>query len=145
MAKEERSAWVMVVVSTTAYAIYLSLILSTGASLPLAPADYGWPVLWTIVGAIVAAIAAEIGFAIADAARGQSSGRRDERDRRIEQLGEYTGQAFIVIGGIGTLILAILEVDQFWIANLVYLTFVLSSVLGSFTKIGLHREGLPTW
>lgn len=145
MASEERSAWVMVVVSITAYVIYLSLILSSGAALPLAPADYGWQILWTIVGAVVVAIIAEIGFGIVDGARGLKNGRRDERDRRIEQLGEYTGQAFIVIGGIVALILAILEVDQFWIANVIYLAFVVSAVLGSLTKIAFYREGLPTW
>lgn len=145
MANQERSAWAMVVVSIAAYATYLGIILSGGAGLPLAPANYGWPLLWTIIGAIVVAIATEIGFSIADGARGLKSGRRDERDRRIEQLGEYTGQAFIVIGGIVALILAILEVDQFWIANVIYLAFVVSAVLGSFTKIAFYREGLPTW
>ena len=145
MASEERSSWVMVVVSIAAYVIYLSLIFAGGASLPLAPADYGWQVLWTIVGAIVVAVVAEIGLAIADGVRGLKTGRRDERDRRIEQLGEYTGQAFLVIGGVTVLILAILEVDQFWIANAIYLAFVLSSVLGSITKIALYRGGLPTW
>lgn len=145
MASEERSSWVMVVVATTAYVIYLSLVLSGGATLPLAPADYGWQVLWTILGAIVVAVLAEIGLAIVDGVRGDKTGRRDERDRRIHQLGEYTGQAFIVIGALAALILAILEADAFWIANAVYLAFVLSAVLGSITKIALYRGGLPTW
>lgn len=145
MANEERSSWVMVIVTVAAYATYLSLILSGGASLPLAPSDYGWQVLWTIVGAVVAAVLAEIGLAIVDGVRGHKTGRRDERDRRIEQLGEYTGQAFVVIGGVAALVLAILEVNHFWIANTVYLTFVLSAVLGAVTKITLYRGGLPTW
>jgi len=145
MASEERSSWVMVVVATTAYVIYLSLVLSGGATLPLAPADYGWQVLWTILGAIVVTVLAEIGLAIVDGVRGDKTGRRDERDRRIHQLGEYTGQAFVVIGALAALILAILEADAFWIANAVYLAFVLSAVLGSITKIALYRGGLPTW
>jgi len=145
MASEERSSWVMVIVATTAYVIYLSLVLSGGATLPLAPADYGWQVLWTILGAIVVTVLAEIGLAIVDGVRGDKTGRRDERDRRIHQLGEYTGQAFVVIGALAALILAILEADAFWIANAVYLAFVLSAVLGSITKIALYRGGLPTW
>jgi hypothetical protein len=52
---------------------------------------------------------------------------------------------FIVIGALAALILAILEADAFWIANAVYLAFVLSAVLGSITKIALYRGGLPTW
>ena len=96
IASEERSSWVMVIVTIVAYAIYLSLVLSGGASLPLAPSDYGWQVLWTI-------------------------------------------------GGVASLMLAILEVDHFWIANTVYLTFVLSAVLGAVAKIAFYRGGLPTW
>lgn len=145
MASEERSSWVMVVVAVTAYATYLSLILGGGAALPIAPADYGWQLLWTILGAIVVAVLAEIGLAIVDGVRGDRTGRRDERDRRIHQLGEYTGQAFVVIGALAAMILAILEVDAFWIANAVYLAFVLSAVLGSITKIALYRGGLPRW
>ena len=38
-----------------------------------------------------------------------------------------------------------LEVDWFWIANALYLGFVLSALLGSVTKIGLYRRGLPPW
>jgi uncharacterized integral membrane protein len=145
MASEERSSWVMVVVATTAYVIYLSLVLSESATLPLAPSVYGWPLLGTILGAIVVAVLAEIGLAIVDGLRGRKTGRRDERDRRIDQLGEYTGQAFVVVGALAAMILAILEVDSFWIANAVYLAFVLSAVLGSITKIALYRGGLPTW
>ena len=145
MAGQERSAWVMVVVAITAYATYLSLILSGQAAIPLAPANYGWQVLSTIGGAIVTAVLAEIGLAIIDSTRGEKAGRRDERDRRIEQLGEYTGQAFVGVGALAALVLAILEVDPFWIANAVYLAFVLSAVLGSVTKIALYRGGLPQW
>lgn len=135
----------MVVVATTAYVTYLTLILGGGATLPLAPADYGWHVLWSILGAIVVAVVAEIGLAMLDGVRGDKAGRRDERDRRIHQLGEYTGQAFVVIGALAAMILAILEVEGFWIANAVYLAFVLSAVLGSLTKIAFYRGGLPTW
>lgn len=145
MASEERSSWVMAVVATVAYVIYLSLVLNGGTTLPLAPSVYGWPVLGTILGAIVVAVLAEIGLAIADGVRGGKTGRRDERDRRIHQLGEYTGQAFVVVGALAAMILAILEVDSFWIANAVYLAFVLSAVLGSITKIALYRGVLPTW
>jgi hypothetical protein len=66
---------------------------------------------------------------------------KDQRDRDIYRLGEYTGQSFVVIGGLAGLILAMLRVDTFWIANAIYLCFVLSALLGSMAKIGLYRFG----
>jgi hypothetical protein len=73
------------------------------------------------------------------------AGSRDERDRQISRLGEYIGQSFLVIGGVGALILAMIDVDQFWIANVIYLAFALSSILGSATKIIAYRRGFQTW
>jgi hypothetical protein len=37
------------------------------------------------------------------------------------------------------------EFGYFWIANVVYLCFVLSSVLASTAKIIAYRRGLPRW
>ena len=37
------------------------------------------------------------------------------------------------------------EADWFWIANTLYLGFILSAMLGSATKLGLYRTGLPSW
>jgi hypothetical protein len=142
MAFEEKGAWLMALVAIGGYATYLGIVLGGAGSTPLTELDYGWTMLWTILGAIVTSIVLTIALGIASP---RDAGRKDERDRRIGQLGEYIGQAFVVIGGVGTLILAILEVDHFWIANLVYLTFVLSAVLGSVAKIVLYRRGLPTW
>jgi len=71
--------------------------------------------------------------------------RKDQRDREIDRIGEYTGQSFLVFGGISGLVLAMVEADWFWIANALYLGFVLSAMLGSITKIGLYSRGLPSW
>ena len=40
------------------------------------------------------------------------------------------------------LILAAAEADHFWIANTIYLAFVLSTVTGSVAKIVAYRRGL---
>ena len=49
------------------------------------------------------------------------------RDKEIDRLGERVGSSFVVIGGLGALVLAMLDVDCFWIANAMYLAFVLSA------------------
>ena len=46
---------------------------------------------------------------------------------------------------IAALGLAMAELDYFWIANVIYLAFVLSSVLGSAAKIVGYRRGFQPW
>jgi hypothetical protein len=41
--------------------------------------------------------------------------------------------------------MAMAELPHFWIANVIYLGFVLSAVLGSTLKIVAYRRGLPGW
>jgi hypothetical protein len=40
-----------------------------------------------------------------------------------------------------TPLMALAEWDHFWIANVIYLTFVLSAVVGSVAKIFAYRQG----
>ena len=70
---------------------------------------------------------------------------KDQRDQEINRLGEYTGQSFVVIGALAAMVLAMLEADWFWIANVVYLCFVLSAILGSATKLAAYRRDFSTW
>ncbi|MEI5008672.1 hypothetical protein RB196_16385 [Streptomyces sp. PmtA] len=100
---------------------------------------------WSSIGwwaAIAVTIALRI--AIAPASPGEA-GPKDERDRSITRFGEPTGQSFVVLGGVVALVLAMAEVDHFWIANTVYLAFVLSAVLGSVARISAYRWGFQPW
>jgi hypothetical protein len=138
MSLEERNAWVMLVVAPVGYVVYLSWMLREGAGGALEVVEYRPAMLWTIGGAIVASIVINIVFGMFFPF-GKTI--KDQRDREIYRLGEYTGQSFVVIGGLVGLVLAMLRVDTFWIANAIYLCFVLSALLGSLAKIGLYRFG----
>jgi hypothetical protein len=70
---------------------------------------------------------------------------RDQRDREIHRLGEYIGQSFLVVGGVAALGMALADWDTFWIANVLYLGFVLSAVVGSVAKLVAYRRGFQTW
>ncbi|MGS2648861.1 hypothetical protein [Streptosporangium sp. G12] len=143
MAFEEKRAWVMIVVSIGAYTIYVAIVLSRAGDGPLADVAYAGTLLWTIGGAIVAAMVAHIAMAVAG---GHGADRTDERDREINQVSERIGQSVLVIGALAVLVMAIAELRHFWIANAVYLAFVLSSVLSSFAKIMAYRKGgFQTW
>lgn len=142
MPSEEKSAWIMLVVAVAGYATYLVIILGRSPGVPLVDVPYVATMLWTIGGAILASILLQIAVSVVSP---KEAGKKDQRDREIYRFGEYVGQSFLVIGGVAALGLAMAEVPHFWIANAVYLAFVLSAVLGSVAKIVAYRKGLPTW
>ncbi|MDJ0461105.1 hypothetical protein [Streptomyces sp. H27-C3] len=142
MALEEKRAWIMAVVAVAGYAAYLAVVLGRTGSAPLAEVSYVAPLLWSVGAAIVAAIVLNIAAA---AASPQDAGKKDVRDREINRFGEYVGQAFVVIGGVSALCMAMAELSYFWIANVIYLAFVLSSLLASTAKIVAYRRGFQPW
>ncbi|MDP1877035.1 MAG: hypothetical protein Q8M17_05710 [Actinomycetota bacterium] len=75
----------------------------------------------------------------------KEAGKKDERDKEINRRGEYIGQGFVVVGAVGALVLAMLEADYFWIANVVYLCFVLSAVVSTTAKLVAYRRGFVAW
>ncbi|MEU7480752.1 hypothetical protein AB0A63_32590 [Lentzea sp. NPDC042327] len=140
MAVEEKRAWAMGIVALVGYAVYVVLVLTGADGRPLAEAPYVGAALWTIGSGIVAGIVAGIWFGIAS--RREGGLQVDERDREIGRFGDHVGQSFVVIGGMSALVLAMVEAPHFWIANVLYLGFVLSAVLGSAAKLGAYRQGV---
>ena len=143
MSYEEKGTWVFLAIAVTGYAVYLFLVLPQFlAGEPVAEIDWVTPMLWTIGGAIVAGI---IGRILVEIVSPSESTKGDIRDKEIDRLGERVGNSFVVIGGVGALILAMFDVDTFWIANALYLGFVISGVLSAVTKLVAYRRGVPTW
>jgi len=128
----------MAVVSITAYVSYVVVVLGHAAGAPLAEVAYAKTLLWSIGGAIVANIAAAMIFS-------NGSGKKDQRDREINRFGEYIGSSVLVIGAVSALAMAMLEWPYFWIANVIYLAFVLSALLSSTAKIFAYRKGFHPW
>ena len=143
MSYEEKGTWVYLAVSVAGYGVYLSLLLPQLASgVAVEDVDYVAPMLWTIGGAIVAAI---VGRILVEIVFPSESTKGDVRDREIDRLGTRVGGSFVVIGALGALVLSMLEAEWFWIANVVYLCFVLSALLESITRLVAYRRGVPTW
>lgn len=138
MAAEEKSAWIMLILAIVVYPVYLIWVLNDAGGEPITEAPYVWPMILTIAGSIVLSIVLHIFFA-------PQIGKKDQREREIHRFGEYTGYAFITIGGLAAMVFAMFEFDHFWIANVVYLCFVLSGILSSIAKIVAYRSGLPRW
>jgi hypothetical protein len=141
MSFDEKRAWIMAVVSACTYVGYVSIILGRAGHRPLAEVPYASTLLWSIAAAIVAMIVLNIAAAIGP----RGGDRKDQRDREIHRLGDYIGQSFVVIGGVAALGMALAEWRYFWIANVIYLGFVLSSLLSSGVKIAAYRWGFQGW
>ena len=138
MTYDEKSAWIQLVLAVVTFAVYATIILGRADGNGLADVAYVEPMLWTIGGSIVASI-------VLHALIGWDYKNKDQRDREIGRFGEYVGQSVVLIGALAALLMAMAEWDYFWIANVIYLCFVLSAVLGSITKIVSYRQGFPQW
>jgi hypothetical protein len=139
---QEKRAWIRRVASAAAYAVYAAVVLSRAGGHPLVRVPYAAALLWTVGAAIGASIVAET--ALGTVNRGESR-LKDERGRRIGSLGDQVGSSFVVIGAVAAMLMALAGWDRFWIANVIYLCFFLSAILGSVTKVIAYRKGLPQW
>lgn len=143
MTSYERTAWIMLVTTIPAYVIYVSVVVGNAGGGPLYEADYVWPALITIGAVIAANIVLGIVVGIATGiAVGKGAAIADERDRQIEQMGERVGSSFIVIGGVAAMLMAMAEWHGFWIANTLFLGFMVAGVVASVAKVVAHRWGL---
>jgi hypothetical protein len=139
MSYEEKGTWVYLVTSAGAYLVYLVIILARLQSTPVAEVSYGWVLLWTTVASAVAGTA---GRTLVETASPSDSRRRDVRDKEIYRFGEYYSRWFVIGGAAAAFLMALVKVDYFWIANVIYLGFVLWAVVGSAVKLVAYRRGL---
>jgi hypothetical protein len=98
--------------------------------------DRSWHVIRRENATIGLAIAAHIVIAAPD-----DAGKRDQRDKDIKGYGEYVGGLVLSVAAVVSLILALAEVDHFWIADAIYLAFILAATAGSIVKIVAYRRG----
>jgi hypothetical protein len=140
----EKQAWAMLVIAVAGLVIYLGLVLTARDGGPLDEVVYQPLMLGTIAAAIVAGIVTSIIFSIQARLADESDlSQPDERDKAIDRMGTNVGQAFLVIGSLAALLMALAEWDWFWIANTIYLGFVLSGIFEGLAKVAAYREGLP--
>ncbi|GIF16254.1 hypothetical protein [Actinoplanes teichomyceticus] len=141
MTYEEKRVWIRLVVAVLGYAAYVIVIVGRLGDRALPDVPYTDALLWTVGLAVAASIAAETAVNTAPGA----SRATDERDREIGRLGEHVGRSFVVIGAVAAMLMAMAGWDRFWIANVVYLCFVLSAILGGVAKVVVYRRGVPQW
>ncbi|GAA3199068.1 hypothetical protein [Microbacterium terregens] len=143
MVYEERNTWTSLIVSAIGTAIYVIVILQQAGDGPLTDVVW-WPImLWTIGGSIVVTIVLSILWGIfAGMGDPEGVGASDVRDRDISRMGSRVGQSFLLIAGLGVLVLCAFEADWFWIANTMYFGFALAAIVGSVARVIAYRRGI---
>jgi hypothetical protein len=146
---EEKFTWVSTVVSTGVAAVYFAIVFGQVRTVPVAEIAYQWPLLiafgalivLTIFGTIVVAVGSAVSAQITGSGSVDDVGRNDERDADINRRGELIGYYVSSGGAIGVLALAMLRYDPFWIANALYLSFVVGALVASVAKLVAYRRG----
>ena len=143
MVYEERNTWVGLIVSVIAMTVYVIVILQQAGGGPLTDVVW-WPImLWTIGLSIIGSIAISILWGILAGMRDPDGvGKSDMRDRDIARMGSRVGQAFMVIAGLGVIVLCAFEADWFWIANTMFFGFFLTAFLGGIASVIAYRRGM---
>ncbi|WP_270365700.1 hypothetical protein [Microbacterium algeriense] len=143
MAYEERNAWAGLIVSPIVMVVYVTLVLQQAAGGPLTDVDWFPLMLWVIGGGIVGTIVLGIVWGmIAGAKEPDGVGRSDIRDRDISRMGSRVEQAFVVIAGLGVIVLCAVGADVFWIANTMFAGFAIAAVVGGIARVTAYRRGL---
>jgi hypothetical protein len=139
MSYEEKGTWAYLAAVVGTYAAYVAIIVGRLQGVPAAQVPYAWVLLWTTVASIAAST---VGRTLLETARPSDSRRKDVRDREIYRFGEYASRWFVVGGAAAGFVLALAKADYFWIANAIYLGFILWAIVGSVVKLVAYRRGL---
>ncbi len=146
---EEKLTWVFAVVTAAVSAVYFATVLGRVGDVPVSEIAYQKPMLIAIGAAIAVTIVGTILAAIGTAISGEVTGsgsvdeidRKDERDVHIKRRGELVGYYVLSAGMVGVLALTMLEFEYFWIANALYLSFVVASLVSSAVKLVAYHRG----
>jgi MFS family permease len=143
MVYEERNIWSSLIVSVIGTIVYVMIVLQQADGGPLTDVDWVPIMLWIVGASIVGAIVLSVVWGIlAGMFDTDGVGKRDQRDRDIAHMSTRVGQAFLIIAGLGVLVLCAFEADWFWIANTMYFGFALSSIVGGIASVIAYRRGL---
>jgi hypothetical protein len=143
MVYEERNIWSSLIVSILGMSVYVIVTLQAADGGPVTEVDWVPIMLWTIGASIVGAIVVSILWGILAGMRDpEGVGKSDQRDRDIARMSNRVGTAFLVIAGLGVILLCAVQADWFWIANTMFFGFAASAIVGGVASVIAYRRGL---
>jgi hypothetical protein len=139
MSFEEKRSWIYAAIAVVVPVVYAAVMLRRLDGTDVADVAYIRPLITAIVAAMVLNIVANIVAGMFS--RREDVDRKDERDRQIHRIGEFVGFHVMSLAALVPLVLAMTEVDYFWIANALYLAFCLAALGSAVAKIVAYRRG----
>ena len=139
MSFEEKGSWAFTFILGVLAAAYFATIVGQLATSTPGEIDYQQRLVGVIAATIVLTVVAMIAMGVLAP---QDAGRSDQRDKDIHRLGEYVGGTILAFSMIVPFGLAMAEAEHFWVANAMFLSFVIAGLAGSSVKIVLYRRGL---
>ena len=139
MSYEEKGVWAYLISSASAYIAYLAIVVPRLVHTPISQVSYRVPLLLTTIASVIVATVVR---SVLEVARPSDSNKADVRDREIARFGEHASRWCVVGGATVGLIGAFDRWDYFWIANAIYLGFVLWAVVGSVLRLVAYHRGL---
>lgn len=139
MTTEEKNAWAYLALAVVIPAVYVGWVIGQSGDTAIGDIAYVRPLLYAIGTAIVTSILAAIAVAIASPKR---ANKKDARDIDIERRGNVVGSFVFAIAALAPFGLAMADVDTFWIANAMYLSYVLSAIISTIARLLAYRKGL---
>lgn len=146
---EEKLTWVNLFVTLGVATTYFVVVLTPLGEVAAAEIAYQRPlliavgasILLTIIGAILAAIGTAVSSELSGRDATQDIERKDERDVAINRRGDLLGYYVASVGALGVMALTMLEYAYFWIANTLYLSFVIAALVSGVFKLVLYHRG----
>ena len=142
MSLDEKRWWAYAAIALVAPAIYFAVVLPQALGTPVDQIEFQLPLLIAGGGGAVLAVIANIVLRLASGiTSAEGVVQTDQRDRDIHRRGEYVAGIVLAIALAVPFALTLLEVDHFWIANAMYLAFVLWALASSAVKLVSYRRG----
>ena len=143
MVYQERNTWATLIATVVTVPLYIVIVLSRADGGPITEVDWVPVLLWTMGASIVGAIVISIVWGILAGMRDPGEvGKSDQRDREISRFGNRLGYGVLVGAALVALVLSMVEADWFWIGNVLFLGFALSTLVGDIARVVAYRRGI---
>ncbi len=148
MSMQQRTVWATLISFVLVGLAYAAVIVPRTIGHTPDEISWVWPMATAMVAVVIVivagVIASAIGGAMAAAYRGEQPEfeEGDERDKQIEAHGNAKGMTLVSFGSLAAIILAMNDVDPFWIAQLLFAVGLVGGVIGAVVKLRAYSRGL---
>lgn len=143
MVFHERAAWASLVATVFALTAYVVAVLVQADGGDVATVNWVPLMFGAIAEGILLAVLTILVWGVIVARRDRdAASASDIRDRDIEQMSGNVEASFLVIAGLGVIVLCALGADVFWIANTMFAGFAVAGIVGGIARVVAYRKGL---